>query len=92
MSSPTPQTRSTTTSPHPAPDRLLRIKGVEDLTTLSKPAIYKMARAGSFPRPVSVTERLSAWRESDVFAWIASRPVKSAEPAKAVEETSGAAA
>ncbi len=52
-------------------DRLLRLPEVEFLSGLKKTSIYQ--RADGFPAPVKVG-RATAWRESEVNAWIASRP------------------
>lgn len=52
-------------------DRLLRLPEVEFLSGLKKTSIYQ--RAAGFPAPVKVGSA-TAWRESEVNAWIASRP------------------
>lgn len=54
-------------------DRLLRRKEVEQLVGLKRSAVYQMISAGVFPRPVKLSTRAVAWRESEVEAWIASR-------------------
>ncbi len=56
-------------------DRLLRLPEVEDTTGLKRSTIYQKAKQGLFPKPVKLTERSSAWRESEVQAWVAGREV-----------------
>jgi len=52
-----------------APDRYLRRREVEDLTGLSRSAIYRRIDAGTFPRPVKLSPQCVRWRETDVTAW-----------------------
>ncbi len=52
---------------------LLRISEVRRLTGLSDSAIYRAAQRGQFPKPLKLSERSSAWVESEVRGWIASR-------------------
>ncbi len=52
---------------------LLRIADVRRLTGLSDSAIYRAAQRGQFPRPLKLSERSSAWVESEVRGWISSR-------------------
>lgn len=59
-------------------DRLLRLPEVEFLSGLKKTSIYQ--RAAGFPAPVKVGGA-TAWRESEVNAWIASRPSATVRPA-----------
>ena len=54
-------------------DKLLRLPKVEDITGLKRSTIYQMAQAGLFPKPVKLTKRSSAWRESEIQEWIDSR-------------------
>ncbi|MEG0921680.1 MAG: AlpA family phage regulatory protein [Comamonas sp.] len=55
-------------------DRLLRIDAVRFLTSLSRSTIYSRIAAGEFPHAVRVHGNCMAWRESEIHAWIASRP------------------
>lgn len=76
--------KTTTTSPEPttttlpsAPpvDRLLRRPEVLHLTGLSGPSALKRAIAeAGFPKPVRLTARSIAWRQSAVVEWIGTRP------------------
>lgn len=56
-------------------DRLLRLPEVEDTTGLKRSTIYQKAKQGLFPKPVKLTERSSAWRESEIQDWVAGREV-----------------
>jgi prophage regulatory protein len=55
-------------------DRLLDVKQVTDRTTLSRNTIWDLERAGKFPHRRQITANKVAWLESEVDAWIASRP------------------
>lgn len=57
--------------------KLLRRVDVERLTGLSRSTIYDWMKRGEFPQPVKLGERLVAWREDDVTAWIESRETRS---------------
>ena len=52
--------------------RLLRMKGVKDKVGFGQATIYRWMQEGTFPRPLNVGHG-SAWRESDIDAWIAAR-------------------
>lgn len=58
----------------PSHDPILRMAGVEQLVGLSRTAIYRLRRQGDFPRPIPLAGRTIGWRESDLRAWIQSRP------------------
>lgn len=56
-----------------SPVVLLRLPEVQRRTGLTRSVVYELARRGEFPRPLKLTERSSAWVESEVQAWIAAR-------------------
>ncbi len=62
--------------------RLIRLKEVRQLTSLSTSTVYRLIAAGKFPQPVKLSERASAWPEAEVRAWIdariAERPARAA--------------
>ena len=60
-------------------DRLLRRRQVEDMTGMSRASIYRLMHKGEFPRPVKVGSTAVRWKESDIAAWIESRPVATSE-------------
>ena len=55
-------------------DVLLTRREVERRTGLSRSTIYRKMRDGSFPVPLKVSERAVRWRESDIRAYVDSRP------------------
>ena len=55
-------------------DRLLRRCEVEANTGIGHSSIYRGMKNGEFPRPVRVGPVAVRWRESDIKAWLDSRP------------------
>ena len=55
-------------------NRLLRRRQVEESTGMSRSSIYRLMKSGEFPRPVRVGRAAVRWRESDITAWVESRP------------------
>jgi prophage regulatory protein len=55
------------------PEKLLRLPEVEALTGLKKTSLYNGAHDGTFPKPIRISARCVAWRESDLLAWQAQR-------------------
>lgn len=62
---------------------LLRLPSVEKRTGIKRTAIYAGVRAGTFPRPVKIGPRASAWIESEISDWIAARIEATRQPARA---------
>lgn len=54
-------------------DRLIRLPAVQSATGLAKSSLYALAARGEFPKPLKLSSRASAWRESEVTGWIAGR-------------------
>ena len=54
-------------------DRPLREREMMKLTGLSRTTIWRMERAGRFPKRVKIGERAVAWSEREVRAWLAAR-------------------
>jgi prophage regulatory protein len=50
-------------------DRLLDRRSLEERTSLDITTIYRKIKQGTFPHPLRVGRRRSAWRESDIAAW-----------------------
>lgn len=67
---------------------LLRLPEVENVTGKKRSAIYSEIQAGTFPPPVKISAgasaRASAWVDSEIQAWIASR-IAERDRAKGVE-------
>ena len=38
----------------------------------SAPTLWRKVKAGTFPKPIKLSERVTAWKVGDVRAWIAS--------------------
>ena len=50
--------------------KLIRIKTVIEITTLSVPTIYRLMKKGQFPKQIMVSERSARWSESEVLEYI----------------------
>ncbi len=55
------------------PRKALRISGVTDKTGVSKSQIYRLIKAGAFPKPAKISERVSIWDESALDDWLAGK-------------------
>ena len=73
QTSPNERQNTTQPSPNQKPEKLLRLPEVEALTGLKKTSLYNGAHAGTFPKPIRLSARAVAWRESDLLAWQAQR-------------------
>lgn len=51
-------------------NKLLGVKAVAALTSLSVSHIRRESRAGKFPQPITISESRVAWPEADVLEWI----------------------
>lgn len=49
--------------------RLYQLSAVVKLVTLSKCTIYRLIKAGNFPKPIKISPGRVAWRESDLEEW-----------------------
>ena len=50
--------------------KLLKLKDVIEMTSLSKASIYRQVKAGTFPDPIRVGPRAVAWVVSELESWI----------------------
>lgn len=48
----------------------LRMKGIQQMTALSKSTIYRLISEGSFPKQVKIGKRAVVWVRSDVSNWM----------------------
>jgi prophage regulatory protein len=62
------------TSPFSRVERVLRRAELEAKLGVKKTAIYEAIQHFGFPEPIQLTPRAVGWIESEVDAWIASRP------------------
>lgn len=53
--------------------RIIRLKEVLHLTSLSRSSIYSRMDAGTFPQAVSLGGRAIGWDEKSVQTWISSK-------------------
>ena len=53
----------------------LHVDEVVERTSLHRRAIYRMASAGRFPKPVKLSERHLRWIASEVDKWLEERIV-----------------
>ena len=56
-------------------ERLIKLPEVIAATGLSRSEIYRLEGAGKFPRRVPLSERSTAWAESEVLAWVQAKIV-----------------
>lgn len=55
--------------------RLLRLRQVLDLFPVSRSGWWRGVKNGRYPQPVRIGDRAVAWRESEIYALIASCPL-----------------
>lgn len=58
-----------TAVPHRKPEKLLRLRELESLLSISKSVIYEGMKEGTFPQSIRLSTRAVAWRESDIAQW-----------------------
>lgn len=54
-------------------NRMIRIAQVQEQTGLPRSTIYDLIADGRFPKQVKLSERCSAWVESEIQDWISER-------------------
>jgi prophage regulatory protein len=54
--------------------RLINIRKVCELTSLSRATIYRRVDDGKFPKPIRISRNRVAWRERAVLDWLAAPP------------------
>ena len=57
----------------PNPVELLRLPAVKRRCGLSRSEIYRRVKLGTFPAPLKLGERASAWDSLSLDAWIADK-------------------
>jgi prophage regulatory protein len=53
--------------------KALRFSQVSDRTGLPRTTLYRLVKLGRFPRPHKLAERVSAWDEAAVEAWLSAK-------------------
>lgn len=61
------------------PERVLRLREVLQRTGCGKSSFYEMLNNNEFPPGIRVTRRNRGWLESEVEAWIKSRPAATSD-------------
>ncbi len=54
-------------------NKLLKSTDITSNFGLSRSHMYALIQKGEFPKPIKLSERSSAWLESEVQAWIDAR-------------------
>jgi prophage regulatory protein len=57
-------------------NKLFRISGVSEITTLAKSTIWLKVSQGTFPKPIKLSPAISVWKETDIDTWIESHANK----------------
>lgn len=60
-----------TAAANPQPIKLIRLPEVVARTGMGKSSIWARAKAGTFPQPVKLGPRTTAWVASEVDRWAA---------------------
>lgn len=50
--------------------KLLKLKDVIAITSLSKASVYRQVNAGTFPAPIRIGPRAIAWVVAEIDLWI----------------------
>lgn len=66
-----------TTATAPA---ILRLRDVLHMVRLSRPTVYRMVKAGTFPAQVQLSTAAVGWLRSEVEQWIAQRTRRGSMP------------
>ena len=45
----------------------------QGILPFSSPTLWRMVKAGKFPAPVKLSDRVTAWRVEDIRSWMQSR-------------------
>jgi prophage regulatory protein len=64
-------------------ERNLRTAETQARTGLGRTTIWRLEKAGQFPRRRKIGNGIVAWLESEVDEWIRSRPIAGDEPGRA---------
>jgi prophage regulatory protein len=68
-------------------DRILRLKEVKEKSGLSDTTIWRERKAGRFPEPIKITDRLNGWPESVIRAWVAEKKRASESTVESANES-----
>lgn len=54
---------------------ILRMPEIIERTGISRAQVYALIGCGEFPRPIRIGKRAVGWIETDIQAWISTRPL-----------------
>jgi prophage regulatory protein len=57
-------------------DRLIRLRELVKLLSISRANVYRLMKMGKFPQPIKLAERTVAWRLSEIETWVQDRANK----------------
>ena len=58
---------------NPSRTRILRLKSVVDIISLSRSTVYRLINDGVFPKPFKLGASSIGWDSADIDQWIAER-------------------
>ena len=53
--------------------KYVRLSKLIEIVPMSKATIWRKLKDGSFPQPIKLGKRITAWRMDDIAAWVAIR-------------------
>ena len=53
--------------------KILRLKNVTEVTSMSRSTIYRLMEQGKFPKPIKLSQRIIGFLEEDIDQWILER-------------------
>jgi prophage regulatory protein len=67
-------------APQDLPQLVIRPAQIGHVVGLSRPMVYRLERAGAFPKRRQLGPRATGWLFGDVQDWVQSRPESSPRP------------
>ena len=64
---------TTSTQELPTTGYLRQARLIPHIVPFSSATLWRKVKSGDFPKPVKLSERVTAWRWEDVRAWMQSR-------------------
>jgi prophage regulatory protein len=61
---------------NPSSNKVIKLKEVKYLTTLSTASIYRQIKHNSFPKQIKLGERSSAWFYEEIIQWLEEKRIK----------------
>ena len=57
----------------------VRVNQLTKLIPISKASVWRKVKEGTFPKPVKLGERITAWRMDEIEAWLVARHEEAAK-------------